>query len=172
MSPSQFVRQGLIPDHFYDNYQQALSMASYHFRELEQEGCVEVVETIPRRGAAEHVYRGKSCVLLSKEEFDELPPESRRGFSRTSLQGFIARTDGAVRSGTFEKRADRHLNWRSIHLDEDGWGELSACLGQAFKKAEGICKRAEERLRDSGETGFPVTFGILGFESPPVDLRF
>ena len=50
-SPSQFVEEGLIPKEHYATYQQALSLAAYHFRELQKEGCLEVIESIPRRGA-------------------------------------------------------------------------------------------------------------------------
>ena len=68
-SPSQFVEEGLIPKEHFTTYQQALSLASYHFRELEKEGCLEVIESIPRRGAVEHVYRGLARVFLSDAEF-------------------------------------------------------------------------------------------------------
>lgn len=155
MSPTEFVRQGLVPGEFYVNHQQALSLASYHFRELEKEGCVEVSEVIPRRGAAEHIYKGVG-----------------KGMTRASVQGLIARTEGAIRSGTFDKKTGRLLHWSSLHMDEDGWGELSDVLAEALEKAEGVRKTAEERLRETGKAGFPATFAILSFESPPHDLRF
>ncbi len=34
-----------------------LHKVAYHFRELAKDGVVEVCDTIPRRGAVEHVYR-------------------------------------------------------------------------------------------------------------------
>jgi hypothetical protein len=42
-SPSQFVEEGLVPKEHYSTYQQALSLAFYHFRELEKDGCLEVL---------------------------------------------------------------------------------------------------------------------------------
>src|SRR5215203_2582915 len=71
-SPSQFVEEGLIPKENFTTYQQALSLASYHFRELEKEGCLEVIESIPRRGAVEHVYRGLARVYFNDAEFEEM----------------------------------------------------------------------------------------------------
>jgi len=172
MSASQFVRQGLIPREYFDNYQQALSLASYHFRELEKEGCLEIIETIPRRGAVEHVYRGVSRVFFSDEEFEELPHETRKGLSKSSFQGMLARTDGAIRAGTFDDRPDRHMTWRAMRLDEEGWSELKSVLAEAFSKAEAARTKAEDRLRQQEEEGFQATFAMLGFESPPLKLRF
>lgn len=172
MSPSQFVRLGLLPEELYEHYQQALSLTSYHFRELEKEGCLEVVRTVPRRGASEHVYKGISRVFFSDDEFEKLAKKTRKGLSKTSFQGVVARTDGAIRSGTFDKRTDRHLTWRAIRLDEEGWDELKSILGDAFERAETARTKAEERLREQREDGFPATFAMLGFESPPLKLRF
>ena len=77
-SPSQFVEEGLIPKEHFTTYQQALSLASYHFRELEKEGCLEVVESIPRRGAIEHVYRGMARIFFDAGEFEATPRATRR----------------------------------------------------------------------------------------------
>jgi hypothetical protein len=172
ISPSKFVRQGLIPDEFYEHYQQALSLASYHFGQLADEGCLEVAETNPRRGAAEKVYKGVSRVFFSDEEFEELPFDERKGLSKTSFQGVVARTDGAIRSGTFDDRTDRHLTWRAFKTDEQGWEEMTDILADTFHKLEAARTAAEERLREQETEGFPATFAMLGFESPPIKLRF
>jgi hypothetical protein len=172
MSPSRFVRQGLVPRPLFKNAQQALSLASYHFRELEKEGCLQIVETIPRRGAAEHVYRGVSRVFFSDEEFEKLPHPTRKGLSRASFQGVVARTDGAIRSGSFDNRADRHLTWRAFACDEQGWAEVTGILAETFDKLEAARKAAEARLGEQGSQCFPATFAMLGFESPPLELRF
>jgi hypothetical protein len=172
MSASQFVRQGLVPDEMYEHYQQALSLVSYHFDQLAQEGCLELAETIPKRGVAEKVYHGVSRVFFSDEEFERLPFDDRKGLSKTSFQGVVARTDGAIRSGTFDDRTDRHLTWKAFKCDEQGWGEATGILADAFHKLEASRKATEERLRKEGAEGFPATFAMLGFESPPIKLRF
>jgi len=172
MSPSRFVRQGLVPRELFKDSQQALSLASYHFRELEKEGCLTIVETIPRRGAAEHVYRGTSRLFFSDDEFEGLPHATRKGLSKTSFQGVVARTDGAIRSGSFDNRADRHLTWRAFKCDEQGWGEVTGILAETYERLEAARTAAEDRLREQGEEGFAATFAMLGFESPPMELRF
>lgn len=155
MSPSGFVRQGLVPRPLFKDAQQALSLASYHFRELEKEGCLQIVETIPRRGAAEHVYRGVSRVFFSDAEFEELPHGTRKGLSKTSFQGVVARTDGAIRSGTFDNRADRHLTWRAFKSDEQGWDEMKAILAETFDRLEVARKAAGSSATRAGGRGLP-----------------
>jgi hypothetical protein len=166
-SPSQFVEEGLIPKEHFNTYQQALSLASYHFRELEKEGCLEVVESIPRRGAVEHVYRGLARVFFNDAEFEATSAEDRRELSRISLQGLIARADRAIWEETFDARADRHLTWMPMQLDERGWKEMITALASVFGELSQIRHDARDRLAASGEKVVPATVGMLGFESPP-----
>jgi hypothetical protein len=166
-SPSQFVEEGLIPKEHFNTYQQALSLASYHFRELEKEGCLEVIESIPRRGAVEHVYRGLARVFFNDAEFEATAAEDRRQLSRISLQGLIARAERAVWEETFDARADRHLTWMPMQLDERGWEEMIAALASAFGELSQIRHDARDRLAASGEKVVAATVGMLGFESPP-----
>ncbi len=166
-SPSQFVGEGLVPKAHYETYEQALSLVAYHFRELEKEGCLEIVESIPRRGALEHVYEGKARVYFTDAEFEEMPHDKRRKLSRISFQGLVARADGAMRADTFDSRTDRHLTWMPMQLDERGWDELSEVLASCFGEVEQIRHDAKARLAESGDQAIPVTFGMVGFESPP-----
>jgi hypothetical protein len=166
-SPSQFVEEGLVPEEHYDSYQQALSFVAYHFRELEKEGCLEIVDSIPRRGAMEHVYEGKARVYFTDSEFEEMPGDRRQKLSRISLQGLLARADGAMRAETFDSRTDRHLTWMPMNLDKQGWDELSTALASCFGEVEQIRHDANDRLAESGQEAIPVTYGMLAFESPP-----
>jgi hypothetical protein len=168
ISPVQFVDEALEPDGIsFRGRQHALSHVSYHFRELEKAGCIEVIRTIQRRGATEHVYRGTMTVYFTDAEFEQLPEEQRRMMSRTSFQGLIARTDGAMRAGTFDARTDRWLVWVPMELDQRGWRELSTTMGSCFAEVEQIRRDAASRLAESAEESIPATFGMLGYESPP-----
>jgi DNA-binding transcriptional ArsR family regulator len=166
-SPSQFVEEGLIPKEHFTDYQQALSLASYHFRELQREGCLEVIESIPRRGAIEHVYEGKARVYFDDAEFEALPRKTRRKLSRISLQGMVARADRAIAEDTFDARPDRHLTWMPLQLDERGWDEMVASLAATFEELSRIRLDALDRLAGSGEEVLTATVAMLGFESPP-----
>lgn len=166
-SPSQFVAEGLMLDEHKGDYERELSLASYHFRELEREGCIEIVESIPRRAAMEHVYVGKVRVYFTDEEFAEMPRPKRRFFSRISIQGLIARADRAIREDTFDNRVDRHLTWMPMRLDRRGWDEVMAKLAETFGDLVQIRHDARDRLAGSGDEVIPATVAMLGFESPP-----
>lgn len=120
MSPIRFLEGGYANREF-KTKQEGLSYLSYHFRELEKAGCIEVIETVQRRGATEHIYRGCSRVFFTNEEFGQMAFEDRAQLSRTSFQGLVARTDGAISSGSFDKRTNRVMVWRAMHLDRQGW---------------------------------------------------
>ena len=173
MSPVRFLNDGLSGSlDRHTTKQNTLSYVSYHFRELEKAGCIEIAELNPRPGATEHVYRGCNRVFFSGEEFAALPLADRMALSRTSFQGLLARTEGAIASRTFDKRLDRHLTWRAVHLDQRGWEELMTVLTEACERAEQIGEDAADRIAGSGEEVIPVTFAMLGFESPPPPMLY
>ncbi len=175
ISPIQFVNEGLAPQGMtFKDKKTELSRISYHFRELEKEGCVQVVRTIPKRGAVEHIYRGIQAVDFSDDEFAALPAEQRKALSRLGFQGLIAMVDGAMREGTFDARSDRWLAWRPLKLDERGWKEMMTSLAAVYTEIEQIRKDSEARLSEGTEEPIHTTFAALGFESPappatPVD---
>lgn len=174
MSPVRFLDDGYSPITF-NKRSNGLSYIAYHFRALEKAGCIELIERNPVRGATEHVYRGVHRVYFSDEEFERLPFEKRQQLSKSSFQGLIARTDGAIQSGTFDKRPDRHMTWRAANVDQQGWEEMRDILGEAYVRAEKAREEAELRLADTeseSEDSIPITVAMLGFESPPRKLRF
>jgi hypothetical protein len=82
------------------------------------------------------------------------------------VQGLMARVEGALMSDTFDARANRHLTWIAMRLDEQGWSEMTTALSAAFGEVEQIRADAEARLDRDGEDGIASTCGILGFPSP------
>lgn len=168
ISPVKFVNGEMWPRGFsFKSRQHALSHVSYHFRALERAGCISVVDTHQRRGATEHVFRGSGSHYYSDEEFARMSPDQRRGLSLSALQSLVARVDCALLSETLDTRADRHVTVTPMGLDERGWEELMAMMGRCMEESERIRSAARERLARSGDEPVPVTFSILGFESPP-----
>lgn len=165
MSPIQFMHLGLAPK--FDRSKKSLSHIAYHFRQLEKAGCLEIVERVPRRGATEHVYRGRARAFFSDAEWPAMTPRERCLISRTMYQGLAARAEMAMLSHTFDARDDRHLTWVAMEVDERGLGELMSTLEATYYRAEEIRVDARDRLAESGDEVIPVTVGILGFESPP-----
>jgi hypothetical protein len=169
ISPIQFVHAYVRPTPGdAEAEKRALSHVSYHFRFLHRAGCVEIVDRIPRRGSLENVYRAGEGIFFTSEEAAAMSRPKRRQASRTILQGLLARAEGAIQTDTFDRRPDSHLTWNSLNLDERGWSELTRVLDRTFDAAERIGRQAEARLAKSGEEPLHATYGLLGFESPPV----
>jgi DNA-binding transcriptional ArsR family regulator len=173
LSPVQFIRSGMLPPtmHF-DSPEAAMSHVSYHFKVLKEAGCIALVGTKERRGATEHIYRSVALALHTDEEFNAMTFEQRRDISRSTLQMLIARADGAIIAGTFDKRPDRHLSWVPIDGDEEAWIELRDLQAESLERAYGIKAAAAARRQERREAGkdlptIPLTFGALAFESPP-----
>jgi hypothetical protein len=166
MSPSQFVAEDLGKGYFKGS--RGLSQVSYHFRELALAGCLEVTDLIPVRGAMEHVYRAKTSAYHSDEEWAALPVHKRKVISLGTWQSLIAAVESAILSGTFDRRADRHLTWIPLEVDEQGWEDLREAQRIAFFRAEEIRKEAAERLAEEDEPqSMRATVAHLAFESPP-----
>jgi len=174
ISPIRFLRRGLLPPgiDFEGSDKDALSHVAYHFKELLKADCIVLVKTIPRRGTNEHIYRSKMLALHTDEDFEALDVKQRRDISRSTLQMLIARAEGAIYQGTFDKRADRHLSWVPMELDEQGWEDLRDLQAETLERAQGIKAAAIARKHERGEEDdtptFTATFGALAFESPEV----
>lgn len=168
ISPIQFIKRGMVPPGVkFDSEQNALSHIAYHFLTLRKADCIELVDTHQRRGATEHVYRSKARAFHTDEEWEQMTFDQRRAISRSTLQMLVARADGAIMAGSFDKRRDRHLSWLAIPLDEEGWEELRDLQAETLERAQAIRAAVTARGADSTDL-FQGTFGALAFESPPL----
>jgi len=166
LSPVEFCREGFAPEGM------DVSRVAYHFRELAEYGCLEVIEENKRRGSVEHVYRGLTRAYFSDAEWSKLGGAERARISKTMIQGLFARIEGALLSGKFDSLINRHLSWSAMRLDEQGWNEMAISLAATFGEIEGIRREAERRLERSGEDGITSTFALLGFPSPADAVPF
>jgi DNA-binding transcriptional ArsR family regulator len=164
MSAVQFANAGYAgePD------QNVMSSVAYHFRELAKVGAIVAVERHKRRGAIETVCRGAARAYFSDGEWEEFSEDARKAISRVVYQGLFARVESAMIEGTFDSRGDRWLVWRALRLDEKGWEDLTAALHRADAEVQTIQRDSEARLSETDAEPVPVTYGMLGFESPPL----
>lgn len=164
MSPIEFCREGFAPESM------DVSHVAYHFRELAEFGCLRVVEENKRRGSIEHIYRGVGRAFFSDAHWSSLGRDERSRISKTVFQGLLARVEGAMMADTFDAVEDRHLSWIAMHLDDQGWREMSTALAAVYGELEQIRAGAERRLAASGKTAIPSTCAVLGFRSPADSL--
>jgi DNA-binding transcriptional ArsR family regulator len=144
-----------------------LPNVSYHVRALQSLGCIELVRTAQRRGAIEHYYRALVRPLFSDRDWKRLPRSARQAVSDVGLQMIWEDTSDAMRTGTFESRADRHLSRTPLVLDEQGWGEVNGLLHKVHAEAEAIAKKSARRLAGADDQGIPTRLVMMHFESQP-----
>lgn len=156
LSPKTFARMRREP----------VSNLSYHFRTLEELGCIELARERPIRGSVEHIYRRIKRVVFSERDWLIMPDEERQIVASSILRDFVGRMTQALQAGTFTSRPDVHITWRPVIVDEEGWTELMGILATSAEEAEKAELRAFKRMQTSGEESIEATLGLAGFESP------
>jgi DNA-binding transcriptional ArsR family regulator len=143
-----------------------LTNVSYHVRQLQKYGCIELVEERPVRGANEHFYRGVTRSFLSDDNWKELSPEAQAGISVAGMKMINDKAMEALLAETFDKRQDRHLSCTPMVVDEEGWRAVAELLAGTLEGLMEIQTESAGRLAGKKETGVAATVSILGFESP------
>jgi hypothetical protein len=172
MSPSQFLNSGLsrgLPGLGGKKTEGMMSDVSSQFRALRDADCIELVATRKgRRGAPEHFYRAKARAYFTDAEWLAMGMDERAAISKTMLRGFIAQAEGAMLMDTFDSRLDRWVAWLPFNTDQQGWDEVISAIRTAFTTVDQVRQDSGLRLIANGSTPIPLTFGIFGFESPPM----
>lgn len=144
---------------------ESVGHVSYHIKVLKECECIELVDTAPRRGAMEHYYRATDRAFLNSDEWAALPASLRPGISASGIDNIFKDVSAAVKGNTFDKRANRHLSWTPILIDEQGWDELQVALDEMLERVFEIQGKSAERLVAEDASGIPVSVAMLGFEA-------
>jgi DNA-binding transcriptional ArsR family regulator len=125
-------------------FNQPLATVSHHVRLLRHLGYVELVRTVPRRGAVEHFYRAVTLPFIDDAEWERLPLAMRRGLATQTLRSIFAEASLAGGAGGFDDPG-AHLDRLAMELDDLGRRELSAALTGLLRQADDIQRRADVR---------------------------
>jgi DNA-binding transcriptional ArsR family regulator len=129
-----------------------LSHVAYHTRVLDRCGCLELVETAQRRGATEHFYKARPQAFIGNQAWRQVPRSLRSGVTAASLQTFMDKAVAALEAGKMDEREDTILSWMPLHLDEQGWSEVSSILRQACNRILEAQEASNDRAaKSSGE---------------------
>lgn len=128
-----------------------LGNVSYHVQVLLELDCIELVETVPRRGAVEHRYRATRRSLIDDATWSRLPASVRRSFIGEWFRKSSEDLAPAIEGHGFD-RADCHASFTRLVLDEQAWSELSRELIRVFERATDLQAEAVGRLQ-AGSTG-------------------
>ncbi len=144
-----------------------VGLMSYHVRELEKKGFVELVDTAQRRGATEHFYRATRRAFFSDEEWARVPENLRATIVGEQWERTWRELAGALESGSFEVRGDRHHSLCESMVDAQGWSEAMTLLSGTLDRLLEIEAESAERRLVSEEAGIPMAVSMIGFEKKP-----
>jgi DNA-binding transcriptional ArsR family regulator len=144
---------------------------SYHINVLKKCECIELVDTVPRRGAVEHYYRATTRVFIDDEAWRRLPASVRPGLSATALQDIIDDAAAALSTGSFDARDDRHLAWTPMIVDEKGWTDVNKALGKLLERVLEIQAASAERLAKAKKPGIQISVASMSYESSTGEAR-
>jgi DNA-binding transcriptional ArsR family regulator len=146
----------------------SLNLVAHHMKVLKELGFVELVETVSKRGAKEHIYRVARSPVISDEAWDELTPKMRLPITATVLRLISSDLARSLSAGLFDEIPDVHLSRSPLKLDREGWSEVVALLTRTLDEILDIGSRSSERLATSDEAPTAVTVAIMQF---PTDKR-
>jgi DNA-binding transcriptional ArsR family regulator len=130
-----------------------LSHVAYHTRTLDRCGCLELVETAQRRGATEHYYKARPHAFIGDRVWRKVPRSVRSGVTGAALQTFMDKAVTALEAGTIDDREDTTFSWMPVHLDEQGWREVTAILTEATERI--LAAQAAADARAAGAAADP-----------------
>jgi DNA-binding transcriptional ArsR family regulator len=146
-----------------------VSHVAYHTRTLDRCGCLELVETAQRRGATEHYYKAKPHAFIGDRAWRRVPRSIRGGVTAASLQTFMDKAVTALEAGTIDDREDTTFSWMPVHLDEEGWREVTAILAEAAERVLAAQAAADRRTAQSsnGRRRISAVVALANFETGP-----
>jgi DNA-binding transcriptional ArsR family regulator len=146
-----------------------VSHVAYHTRALERCGCLELVETAQRRGATEHYYKARPHAFIGNGAWRKVPRPIRSSITGASLQTFMDKAVTALEAGTIDDREDTTFSWMPVHLDEEGWREVTTILGEAAERVLAAQAAADQRTAQSsnGRRKISAVVALANFETAP-----
>jgi DNA-binding transcriptional ArsR family regulator len=157
------------PNEMAKEFDESLPLVSYHVRILRELECIELVRTTPRRGAIEHHYRALTRPFLDDADWAQLPPSARKAVSNTVLTKALGDVRNAVAAGTFDDRADRHLSYSPLLLDEQGWralgDRLNGLLDWVIEEQAASAGRRQDG--ESGGSEVRARLSLFAYSAPP-----
>lgn len=141
----------------------SLNLVSHHMKVLKELGCIELVETVSRRGAKESIYRAVGQFIISDEVWAKLTLTLRLPIAANVLRLIsddLARSLGA---GKFDELTGTHLSRTPVKLDREGWSEATDLLARTLAEILEIGNRSLERVEAGDEVPIPTTVVIMQF---------
>jgi DNA-binding transcriptional ArsR family regulator len=146
-----------------------LNLVSHHVKVLADLGCVELIGTVEKRGAKEHLYRARERQFFSAEEWEAIEPAGRQPITSVILRMISEDTGRSMSEGRFDEFPDNHLSRSPLKLDKEGWAEVVAALARALEEVLEADAKSAERARTSEEQLLTARVVMMQFPVSPAD---
>lgn len=141
----------------------SLNLVSHHIKVLKDLGCIELAETVNRKGATEHIYKPTGSLVLSDDAWKELSPLLRQPVTSTTLRMISADLSGSLGTGRFTEIPDTHLSRTPLKLDSQGWSEAAEILARTLDEIIAVGDRSLKRIGADEAAATRATVAIMHF---------
>ncbi|HET9199041.1 MAG TPA: helix-turn-helix domain-containing protein [Solirubrobacterales bacterium] len=137
-----------------------LSLVSYHLSQVLAKECdiVELVDTVPRRGAVEKFYRLKFHALSEADPGEE--GAARLSPRRMSFEECFIVAVSAMDADALAEREGSSWDWSLAEVDAVAWDEIRAASEEFNARTR---QAAEESRRRAGGEASSVVVGVAAF---------
>jgi DNA-binding transcriptional ArsR family regulator len=144
-----------------------LGVVSYHLNQVLAKECdvVELVDSIPRRGAIEKFYRLKFQALTEGDPVGEKGAEG--GSRRMSLEECFIVAVAAMDANALEELPGSAWDWFLGQVDSEGWEEIRAARDDFNRRTRAAVDGSRARAGEADS--HDVVAGVAAFPavSPP-----
>lgn len=164
----------LSPSQFVEEIGGSMTHVSRCFRDLANWGYLEIFEERNggrRGGGVERIYRSTRRPYFDAPTWESLPLMIREEISEWFLRTYFERVSDAIEAGTFDADLDRHLSWKPVVVDRQGWTDITARLDDVLFWLPGLETESLERA-DDPEALISTTVGLAAFRSPATSRTF
>jgi DNA-binding transcriptional ArsR family regulator len=140
-------------------------VVSYHLKVLRATGCVRVAEPEPVSEAGERLYE---LAPMARPTRQLAPSRVRTGPGHPpagAVRAAIERGTPSTGEDLFGQRQNQ-LSCTSMVVDEQGWREIAAAIGEAMDRISTAHEGSAKRLTEGEENGINATVAVASFESP------
>jgi DNA-binding transcriptional ArsR family regulator len=124
-----------------------LGNVSYHVKILGECEAIELVRTMPVRGAVEHFYRATVRPHFNDEHWSKLPLATRRALFDNSLQEIWSHLVAAAEVGGLDD-VQNHITWTNLELDREAYEAMAELLTGTLERAMDLHAESAARLAE------------------------
>jgi hypothetical protein len=158
----------MSPKQFYEEFGGgSISRVDRNFKRLAEHGWLRYIRSETggeRRGATEHFYRATELAVFDNETWALVPYSMRVAISWRTFKILAERVRDALNARTLDARAESHLSWTTVVLDQGGWERVITAIDELFRSIFEEQEEAKLRISRTGEKPMVTTVALTAFE--------